>query len=314
MTGSDDMRHLTSEQIQEFLDRALTPREEAAAQAHLSVCPHCREELETWGLLFSDLNDLEELAPGPEFSREILAQLPAPQPMAARVRAWLGGEAVSPSPESHIPVDRIQDYLDGALPRREATRTAQHLAACEPCQEELGGWQGLFGTLKALGHLSPAPGFARRVMAGVRIPAPLPAPWVMAGNRILGWARGFLPQSRKGWAVAGGIASAPTITLVALFYLVFSHPLLTAGSFVTYVSWKASALLSALFTSVADAAMGSATLFRAYSALTAMTGSPLLVGIGGLVFSLLSGLALWVLYRNLVATRAPERHYARARV
>jgi len=60
-----DLRHLTSEQIQEFLDRGLTPQEEARVQEHLSVCPRCQGELEGWSLLFSDLGSLEEISPGP---------------------------------------------------------------------------------------------------------------------------------------------------------------------------------------------------------------------------------------------------------
>jgi len=58
----------------------------------------------------------------------------------------------------------------------------------------------------------------------------------------------------------------------------------------------------------------SVALFRAYSLLAALAKSPLLVGVGGLVFSLLSALALWVLYRNLLATRSADRSYARAQV
>lgn len=314
MADRGEMRHLTSEQIQEFLDRELTPREEALVQAHLSVCPRCQEELEAWGLLFSDLGSLEELAPGPAFSEEILANLPEKESLPSRIRGWFTSPEATGSRGIHLPAEQIQDYVDGTLAGAEGSRALDHLAACEPCRSEARGWQEIFSALGSLGHLAPAPGFAERVMARVRIRAPVPAPWARAGNGILAWGRGFLPRSRKGWAVAGGIASAPTITITALFYLVFSHPLLTFGSFTTYVSWKASALLTTLFTAVADAAVGSVTLFRAYTVLGALTESPLLVGFGGLAFSLLSGVALWVLYRNLVATQVPKRGYARARV
>jgi len=308
------MRHLASEQIQEFLDHGLTPREEAVVQAHLSVCPHCREELETWGLLFSDLDSLEALAPGPTFAQEILSQLPQEKTLAGKIRGWVA-RPEGPEPSSvHLPPERIQDYLDGALPGRQGNQARDHLAACQPCQAEVQGWRNLFGALNGLAHLAPAPGFAQRVMARVRIPAPVPTPMAEAGSRLLGWARGFLPRTRKGWAVAGGIASAPTITMATLFYLVFSHPLLGLGTFTTYVSWKASALLTTLFSAVGDAMVGSVALFRAYSVLGALADSPLLVGAGSLTFSLLSVLALWVLYRNLVATRTPEGRYARARV
>lgn len=314
MTEREETRHLTSEQIQEFLDRGLTPREEAMVQAHLSVCPHCQEELDGWGLLFSDLGSLEELVPGPDFSEGVISQLPEKQSLPSRVRGWFGAAGASGSSEVHLPADRIQEYLEGGLSDRGASEVREHLAACGPCAGEARGWEYLFGALAALGHLAPAPGFAERVMARVRIPSLAPALRATAGSRILSWARGLLPQTRRGWAVAGGVASAPTITVAALLYLVFSHPLLTVGTFTTYLSWKASAVLVTVFSTVAGAAVDSVTLFRAYTVLGSLTEYPFLVGFGGLAFSLASAVALWVLYRNLVTTQAPERGYARARV
>jgi hypothetical protein len=75
-----------------------------------------------------------------------------------------------------------------------------------------------------------------------------------------------------------------------------------------------SILFSSLLSSVASAMVDSVALFRAYSLLGTLSESPLLIGVGSLVFSLMSATALWVLYRNLVATPSAERRYARARV
>jgi hypothetical protein len=58
----------------------------------------------------------------------------------------------------------------------------------------------------------------------------------------------------------------------------------------------------------------SVAMFRAYSLIGALARSPLLVGLGGLGFSLLSAVALWVLYRNLLTTPSVESRYARAQV
>jgi hypothetical protein len=102
--------------------------------------------------------------------------------------------------------------------------------------------------------------------------------------------------------------------MVALLYLVFSHPLLTVGTFTTYVSWKASALLGTLFSAASSAVLESVTLFRAYSLMGVIARSPLLVGAGGLAFTLTSAVALWVLYRYLVATPSVEDRHARVRV
>jgi anti-sigma factor RsiW len=308
------MRHLTSEQIQEFLDHGLAPQEEARVQEHLSVCPRCQGELEGWSLLFSDLGELDELTPGPAFSQEVMARLPVRTPWAARVRGWFGAAGGASAPGHHLPSGRLQDYVDGVLPAPQVAEALVHLTACELCQKEAEGWGGLFGALAGLERFAPAPGFAQRVMARVNARVPLPAPWLEAGNRILVWGRGFLPQTRNGWAIAGGIASAPTITMAALVYLVFSHPLLSAGNFATYLLWKGSALLSSLVSAVAGAAVDSVGLFRAYTLLGSLAKSPLLLGVGGLAFSALSALALWVLYRNLVAAPTVEKSYARARV
>lgn len=314
MATEGDMRHLTSEQFQAFLDNGLSPREEALVQEHLSVCPECQQEMEGWSLLFTDLGSLPEIDPGPSFSRQVMDQLPARDSQRAGVRGWFGARDARVRQGEHIPGGSLQDYLEGVLSGRRAAGAKAHLAACDPCREELKGWERLFGSLAALPSLAPTLGFAERVMARVRIPAPVPAPWREAGRRAMGWGKGFLPQNRRGWAVAGGIASAPTISVAALVYLVFSHPLLSVGSFTTYASWKASALFASLFSSLSSAMVESLALFRVYSLLEVAAKSPLLVGFGGLAFSLLSALALWVLYRNLVATPSVENRYARAQV
>jgi hypothetical protein len=102
--------------------------------------------------------------------------------------------------------------------------------------------------------------------------------------------------------------------MAALLYLVFSHPLLSVGTFTTYLSWKASALFGYLFNSLTSAVLESGTLFRAYTLMGGLARSPLLVGAGGLVFSLTSAVALWVLYRHLLATPSVDDRHARARV
>lgn len=315
MARDGDLRHLTSEKIQEFLDKGLTPREEALVQEHLSVCPRCQGELEAWNLLFSELGSLRELAPSPALSRQVLAGLSVRKPLRARVLGWVGAGEGNVLPKEHIPAESLQDYVEGILPRRQAAGAGVHLAACDDCRNEMKGWERLFGSIAALGRFAPAAGFAERVMARVRLPAPAPALWAEVGGRVWGWARGFLPQTRRGWAIAGGIASAPTISMAALLFLVFSHPLLTLGTFTTYLSWKASALVGSLFSALASAMVESVALFRAYSLLESLANSPLLVGAGGIAFSLTSAIALWILYRNLVATPSSvESHYARSRV
>jgi hypothetical protein len=113
--------------------------------------------------------------------------------------------------------------------------------------------------------------------------------------------------------VAGGLASAPTITMAALVYLVFSRPLLTPGAFMSYVFWKASDLAQHLVSLAAGLVTENATLMALWETLGPVARSPLFLGLGGLVLSLLSAGALWILYRNLIVTSSDAR-YARARV
>lgn len=314
MAHEHDGRHLTSEQIQAFLDRQLPSGEAARAREHLSACPRCQAELEAWELLFSELGELPELAPGAGFSQAVLQELPVKKPVGARIREWLGSMVPNGATDEHLPTGTLQDYVEGALPRRQTARAEAHLAGCQPCREEAGDWKRVFNALGSLGRLAPSPGFAEAVMSRIRIPAPVPAKGVAAlGGRVLAWARGMLPHTRRGWAVAGGVASAPTITLVGLMYLVFSHPLLTVGNLFHYVSWKASALLASAFSAVAGHLVESVAVFRAYALLEAVSASPLLVGLGGLAFTVLCVMALWILYRNLIATPQVDGHYARVR-
>jgi len=309
-----DPRHLTSEQIQEFLDRQLTREEEASVQEHLSACPHCQGEVETWEFLFSDLGALPELDPGRVFHQEVMGQAPVHAP--ENTLGWRGARKARKLADAHIPPGSIQDYLENLLPPQPAARLEGHLTSCASCQSEVQEWRALFGAFPPLGHFAPKPGFAERVMAQVMVPAPVPVRtggWSSLPGRAVAWARDTLPQTRHGWAVAGGMASAPTITVVTLLYLLFSRPLLTPGNFVSYMLWKASAFFDTVFGAASTLVMESGALLRLVSVFEPVTQSPLLLGLGGLAFSLFSAGALWVLYRNLIATQSDDR-YARARV
>lgn len=316
MASGGEMRHLTSERIQEFLDRRLTPLEEASVGEHLAVCPRCQSEAEGWRLLFSDLADLPELDPGSAFSEVVLGSAPVREGALSRPRHWLAARSAERREGAHIPSASIQDYLEGLLPAHPSSRVEAHLTACASCQEEVREWKSLMGSLQPLSHFAPGSAFAERVMAQVTVPAPVPARSGRLASlpvRVLAWSRSLLPRTRHGWAVAAGVASAPTITMVTLVYLLFSRPLLTLGNFGSYFLWKASALLGTVLSSVSALVMESETLFQLYSLLQTLGRSPFLLGLGGLVFSLVSAAALWVLYRNLFVN-TPDDRYARARV
>ena len=45
MTQHEHLRHLTTEQLSAYLDKQLTPQEQAAFDAHISTCPQCQQAL-----------------------------------------------------------------------------------------------------------------------------------------------------------------------------------------------------------------------------------------------------------------------------
>jgi hypothetical protein len=99
----------------------------------------------------------------------------------------------------------------------------------------------------------------------------------------------------------------------ALIFLVFSHPLLTAGTFASYLYWKASVTLGSLWSAASTLVLQSEAVTRASPLLEPLIRSPLLLGLGGLLISLLGAGALWVLYRNLIVSSSDDR-YARVQV
>jgi anti-sigma factor ChrR (cupin superfamily) len=82
---------------------------------------------------------------------------------------------VSTTPhDTHLSAERIQAFLDGALPSRERRRAEEHLASCGRCASEAARWRAVFEELDELPRLVPHEGFQSRVMAEVEIPEPAP--------------------------------------------------------------------------------------------------------------------------------------------
>lgn len=71
----------------------------------------------------------------------------------------------------HLSTDEVDAWLVGAL----APDAGRHLAGCPDCQERATAERELVSLLASLPLLSPAPGFADRVMTQVRVPQPLAA-------------------------------------------------------------------------------------------------------------------------------------------
>ncbi|MCG6956523.1 MAG: zf-HC2 domain-containing protein [Gemmatimonadetes bacterium] len=307
MTNGQNNGHLGAETLQALLEGELSERERIQTEEHLASCARCASELAAWSSLFDELGTLPTLAPHAGFRDRVLAEVSAPEvlPLAARIASVVG----LGSRDRHPASDRLQDYVDGALPERQAARVRTHLNGCDVCAGEVAVWKSLEAKLGSLGRIAPAEDFAELVMARVQIPAPVPvrAPeW----RRALAWAWSLLPRTRRAWAAICGVAVTPLTTIGLVLWTVFTHPALTPSALASFAWWKASGLLSAAWTALSRTALESESLFGLYSLLESVVRSPSALAAMFLFFSLGTVAAAWVLYRNLVPTRRVEGRYA----
>ena len=303
--SSGSLPHLTDERIQDWLDGRLSASEVARIEGHVDACPRCRAEVEGWQSLMGELSVLGELSPRSGFGGRVLDAVGGSAPervsLAARVRSWL---AAPPHPD---PL-RLQEFVDGTLGRRRARMVRRHLAACSDCRAEGQRWVALVDGLAALPRHAPSPGFAHAVMSQVRI-APAGATAHSLGRRLRDRARALAgPRQRMAWAAAAGVAFTPVVTVGLIAYAVFSHPLVTVGNLATFVWLEGSALAGTLGGGLLGGVLESASIFRAWSAVDAL--SPSTAGAGLLAVCALTLTSAWVVYRNVIAS---DRQVAHAR-
>ncbi len=302
--------HIDPERMQAFLDGEISQEEMAVVQEHTVYCARCRSEIEAWEMLFSELDELEDEGPSVEFADRVMAGLAEPTTVEVDAKGWLwqGGRGVS---ARHLTPGRIQNFLDGRLSNRRAVQVELHLTHCELCTSEMERCETVMTALEGLPQLAPSEGFSERVMAQWRVESLISAvapPSVP--TRIKTWLGGFLPVTRKGWAVVTSAAAAPPAIVAFLSFFVFSRPLVTPSTLASFLWWKISDVGAAFASGVKGAVLESATLFRAYAVMDAAAGSPLILGAGAFVFCFMVLAALWVLYRYLIATQSVNGRYA----
>jgi hypothetical protein len=102
---------------------------------------------------------------------------------------------MTPVPGPHLTPDDLDAWLTGAL----APAAQAHLAGCPACQERADTEREIVAMLGGLPLLSPAPGFADRIMARVRVPQPVTVSsfamvrrWALATRRHTAIAAGLL--------------------------------------------------------------------------------------------------------------------------
>ena len=101
---------------------------------------------------------------------------------------------MTPVPGSHLTPDDLDAWLAGAL----APAAQEHLVSCSACRERAETEREIVTLLTALPLMSPAPGFADRVMARVAVPQPLTI-------RTLDVLRRRVFASRRSMAIAAGL-------------------------------------------------------------------------------------------------------------
>ncbi|MEZ4417878.1 MAG: zf-HC2 domain-containing protein [Gemmatimonadota bacterium] len=292
--------HLNSSEIQALLDGRLSREEKLVAEGHLGSCGRCRSEYARWTRLFGTLSVLPSLAPPPDLSTRVMDRLAGVRPLVQASQS-LPSEGWHPTPEE------LLDSVDGVAPAEADARLRKHVAACAPCAADYVRWEGLFQAVACLPLSAPSAGFADRVLS--RVPAAQPQ--TLKGRVQLLAARSGAALARirpRGWAAIAGVATAPAAVAALIVWSLFSNPMVTASALARYASWKVVEWSAVLWRPVASAVAGLAP-----GQLSALSSPAALVG-GFLVFSALTLVALWTLYRNLIPHGSSGGTYARARI
>ena len=308
--------HLTAERIQAFLDDALSRDERAEVQEHATFCGRCHTELETWQLLYSELGELPELSPAPNFRDRVLAGLDTAVPAASaekRRYGWLRRRVVRAA--EHLDPERLQDFVEGLLPAPQMARVSAHLEACGGCRGEEEQWRSLIQGIEKLPVMAPSRAFASHVMGQIRIGRLVrPVAAMTTRQRALAWAGRLIPRTQKAWAVISGIALTPVTVVALLGYTVFSNPLVTPEGLASFFWWRISGGATALWGLLADGLVESGIAFYAYSFFDLLAGAPAVAAMAAVSFAAASSLSGWVLYRNLMTTHTVNGNDARTSI
>jgi len=309
--NKNSTEHMSPERLQALLEGDLPARERHSAEEHLAACARCSAELDGWKLLFEDLSTLDSPRPRSGFADRVMAdvRVPAEVPLAARVRARVESLLATSRPE-HVAADRLQDFVEGLLPARQMARIEAHADACATCASEIHTWRSLVDRLSGLERYAPGEHFAEQVMSAVRVPAVATAPTaasLTAWRHALRWGRRLVPRTRRAWAALSGMAVTPAVVVGLVFYAVFSHPTLTPQALASFILWKMGDLFSYGWSALASASLDGIRSFGLGGLVETAISDPLMVAGGVLAYSIVSALALRVLYKNLIGSR----HHAR---
>jgi hypothetical protein len=210
----------------------------------------------------------------------------------------------------HLSAESLQGYVEGAIGDADRAVLESHLAACTRCSSELEEWRSLFTVLASLPQLSPAAGFADRVMSRVKVRAvpPFWAEWLASARQL---AQRLTPRTAGAWALASAFIALPLLVGGGVMTWLISKDYVTAQSLWVFLtdrtasgmqSLGASALSSLLETSVVSWLVAQAESLLATAGARGL--GALAVGVGGLTMA-----SIWILYRNLFRTPTRETNH-----
>jgi hypothetical protein len=196
-------------------------------------------------------------------------------------------------PNNHPSVERLNAFVERELGAGERAGVDAHLAACAHCREEVAELRSLFTALSELPRFAPTPGFADRVMAGVRVRKPVV---VSTGE----WVERLTPQSTRGWAAAAAVLALPVLGATLVIAWIMAQPGVTSQGLWTLATTFAGEALSSgwhwAWTRFAETAVAG-YLVRVASVLESVGRGE--IGLAMVMFATLTAGSIYVLYQNL---------------
>lgn len=117
---NDHNQHIPDNQLQAYLDGALVPAAAELVQAHLEICPLCREDLASLEMVASRLNELPELDLEKDLSQLVIKTLADQESLSPAVTWTLVVEAIAAGVMISLLIPAFQ--AAGWLPRLLNTR------------------------------------------------------------------------------------------------------------------------------------------------------------------------------------------------
>ncbi len=204
----------------------------------------------------------------------------------------------------HPTPERLEAFVEGALADSDRVVLESHLVTCARCQVEVDEWKAVFAALASLPRIEPSPGFADRIMAGVRVRRP----WLV---RVVALLRRLVPTTTTGWMLTTALLALPVLVAGGAVTWLLSRPSITPEGLWLFVRGRVTDGVMSLAGRAGTAVLESSAalwLWESAKALIADVGAAEL-GAAAALFAMMTALSAWILYDNLFRTSRRENHY-----